>query len=177
MPKKTAPDDAYDFGSDTVRVGRHDLERLLLEFRSLVSQQAPGTWEHMGDTTCPSSGWLMLPTPPLRAARAPAGKAQTSGCAAPPPKPSTNGRRARPTKEGRRSPGTSRDTGPTPPIPPRTWPWRCAGSGGRREKGGVRAARRTAVSAGGRFSSVPTVLALRGEPGADPRCRSGWLWP
>ncbi|MFJ2419940.1 hypothetical protein [Streptomyces brevispora] len=49
MPKKTAPDDAYDPQSDTVRVGRHDLARLLLEFRSLVSQQAPGSWEHMGD--------------------------------------------------------------------------------------------------------------------------------
>ncbi|WP_233436214.1 hypothetical protein [Streptomyces anulatus] len=49
MPKMTAPDDAYDPESDTVRVGRHDLERLLLEFRSLVSQQAPGSWEHMSD--------------------------------------------------------------------------------------------------------------------------------
>ncbi|MFF5130974.1 hypothetical protein ACFY41_29130 [Streptomyces syringium] len=49
MPKKTARDDEYDQESDTVRVGRRDLERLLLEFRSLVSQQAPGSWEHMSD--------------------------------------------------------------------------------------------------------------------------------
>jgi hypothetical protein len=49
MPKKTAVDDAYAPKSDTVRVGRHDLERLLLEFRSLVRQQAPGSWEHMSD--------------------------------------------------------------------------------------------------------------------------------
>ncbi|WP_063779744.1 hypothetical protein [Streptomyces sp. AcH 505] len=49
MPRKTVADDAYDRESDTVRVGRHDLERLLLEFRSLVCRQAPGSWEHMSD--------------------------------------------------------------------------------------------------------------------------------
>lgn len=38
MPVKITPDDAYDEESDTLRVGRHDLERLLLEFRALAAK-------------------------------------------------------------------------------------------------------------------------------------------
>ncbi|MEV6029390.1 hypothetical protein [Streptomyces sp. NPDC052036] len=49
MPVKITPDDAYDDESDTLRVGRHDLERLLLEFRALVGKQEPGSWSHMKD--------------------------------------------------------------------------------------------------------------------------------
>ncbi|MFF9022498.1 hypothetical protein [Streptomyces eurythermus] len=49
MPVKITPDDAYDHESDTLRVGRHDLERLLLEFRKLARKQEPGSWDHMND--------------------------------------------------------------------------------------------------------------------------------
>ncbi|WP_369266319.1 hypothetical protein [Streptomyces harbinensis] len=51
MPKKTGPRDlyGYDPASDTVRVGRHDLARLLLMFRSFAREQAPGSWRHMDD--------------------------------------------------------------------------------------------------------------------------------
>ncbi|MFI1840124.1 hypothetical protein [Streptomyces olivaceoviridis] len=51
MPKKTGTDNrhGYDPETDTVRVGRHDLERLLLMFRSLVREQEPGSWDHMRD--------------------------------------------------------------------------------------------------------------------------------
>ncbi|MFF5092028.1 hypothetical protein [Streptomyces niveus] len=49
MPVKITPDDAYDDESDTLRVGRHDLERLLLEFRHLLRKQGPGSWTHMED--------------------------------------------------------------------------------------------------------------------------------
>ncbi|MFB7763284.1 hypothetical protein [Streptomyces xiamenensis] len=51
MPKKTDPEDlhGYDPAGDTVRVRRHDLARLLLTFRSLAREQAPGSWEHMRD--------------------------------------------------------------------------------------------------------------------------------
>ncbi|MET8748306.1 hypothetical protein [Streptomyces sp. NPDC004728] len=51
MPKKTDPDNPYGYApeNDTVRVGRHDLARLLLEFRSLVRKQEPGSWDHMDD--------------------------------------------------------------------------------------------------------------------------------
>jgi hypothetical protein len=49
MPVKITPDDAYDEESDTLRVGRHDLEWLLLEFRALVAKQEPGSWSHMTD--------------------------------------------------------------------------------------------------------------------------------
>lgn len=51
MPKKADPDSPYGYApeTETVRVGRHDLERLLLEFRSLVREQEPGSWDHMDD--------------------------------------------------------------------------------------------------------------------------------
>lgn len=49
MPVKITPDDAYDDATDTLRVGRHDLERLLLEFRELMRKQEPGSWRHMED--------------------------------------------------------------------------------------------------------------------------------
>lgn len=51
MPRKTGAEDpySYDPGSNTVRVGQHDLARLLLMFRSLVRDQEPGSWEHMRD--------------------------------------------------------------------------------------------------------------------------------
>ncbi|MGW2492702.1 hypothetical protein ACWCV9_36655 [Streptomyces sp. NPDC001606] len=49
MPVKITPDDAYDEESDTLRVGRHDLERRLLEFRALVAKHEPGSWSHMKD--------------------------------------------------------------------------------------------------------------------------------
>ncbi|MFD5819350.1 hypothetical protein [Streptomyces sp. NPDC127038] len=51
MPKKTAPHSPYGYDpkSDTVRVGQHDLARLLLMFRSLVREQEPGSWDHMRD--------------------------------------------------------------------------------------------------------------------------------
>jgi hypothetical protein len=51
MPKKTGADNPYGYDpeSDTVRVGQHDLARLLLMFRSLVREQGPGSWDHMRD--------------------------------------------------------------------------------------------------------------------------------
>lgn len=51
MPKKTGTGNPYGYDpkTDTVQVGRHDLERLLLMFRSLVRKQEPGIWEHMRD--------------------------------------------------------------------------------------------------------------------------------
>ncbi|WP_234432671.1 MULTISPECIES: hypothetical protein [unclassified Streptomyces] len=49
MSVKITPDDAYDDATDTLRVGRHDLERLLLEFRELMRKQEPGSWKHMQD--------------------------------------------------------------------------------------------------------------------------------
>jgi hypothetical protein len=51
MPKKTGTKNqyGYDQETDTVRVGRHNLERLLLMFRSLVREQEPGSWDHMRD--------------------------------------------------------------------------------------------------------------------------------
>ncbi|MFJ4633859.1 hypothetical protein [Streptomyces sp. NPDC088847] len=51
MPKKTgtANPHGYDPKTDTVRVGQHDLARLLLMFRSLVREQEPGSWDHMRD--------------------------------------------------------------------------------------------------------------------------------
>ncbi|WP_327170206.1 hypothetical protein OG471_01150 [Streptomyces sp. NBC_01336] len=49
MPVKITPNDAYDDASDTLRVGRHDLERLLLEFRELMRKQEPASWRHMED--------------------------------------------------------------------------------------------------------------------------------
>lgn len=48
MPPKKA-DDAYDQDTDTVRVRRHDLARLLLEFRRLAERQRPESWSHMHD--------------------------------------------------------------------------------------------------------------------------------
>ncbi|MEU7649229.1 hypothetical protein [Streptomyces huasconensis] len=51
MPKKPAPDPTYGYdpGTNTVRVGQHDLARLLLMFRKLMREQKPGSWEHMRD--------------------------------------------------------------------------------------------------------------------------------
>ncbi|MFJ8856757.1 hypothetical protein [Streptomyces sp. NPDC102437] len=51
MPKKPAHDPTYGYDQDTrtVRVGHHDLARLLLMFRSLMSDQKPGAWDHMTD--------------------------------------------------------------------------------------------------------------------------------
>ncbi|MFF0575494.1 hypothetical protein [Streptosporangium saharense] len=50
MPKKTGDDPyGYDPKTDTVRVRRHDLARLLLEFRSLAERQEPQSWSHMHD--------------------------------------------------------------------------------------------------------------------------------
>ncbi|MBB6439538.1 hypothetical protein [Streptomyces candidus] len=76
MPVEITPDDAYDDASDTLRVGRHDLERLLLEFRELMRHQEPRSWRHMEDyertTTSPSSAWPTPSTPrprPRRGAR------------------------------------------------------------------------------------------------------------
>jgi hypothetical protein len=45
--KKTTYD--YDAETDTVRVARHDLARLLLEFRRLAERQPPESWTHMDD--------------------------------------------------------------------------------------------------------------------------------
>ncbi|SOD66930.1 hypothetical protein SAMN06297387_1282 [Streptomyces zhaozhouensis] len=51
MPKMTDAQalHGYDAESNTVRVGQHDLSRLLLMFRSLVREQAPDSWAHMED--------------------------------------------------------------------------------------------------------------------------------
>ena len=51
MPKATCTGNPYGYDpkSNTVRVGQHDLARLLLMFRSLVREQEPGSWEHMVD--------------------------------------------------------------------------------------------------------------------------------
>ncbi len=51
MPEKNGAETpyGYDPASDTVRVGWHDLARLLLMFRSLVREQNPGSWDHMRD--------------------------------------------------------------------------------------------------------------------------------
>ena len=51
MPKKTATENPYGYDpeSRTVRVGKHDLERLLLMFRTLVRKEEPGSWDHMRD--------------------------------------------------------------------------------------------------------------------------------
>ncbi|MDX2557648.1 hypothetical protein [Streptomyces stelliscabiei] len=51
MPKKTITENPYGYDPETgtVRVGKHDLERLLLMFRSLVREQEPGSWDHMRD--------------------------------------------------------------------------------------------------------------------------------
>ncbi|GII89711.1 hypothetical protein Ssi03_77010 [Sphaerisporangium siamense] len=56
MPKTTSDPHGYDQRSDTVRVRRHDVERLLLMFRQLAAdhyghpEHAPGDrWAHMAD--------------------------------------------------------------------------------------------------------------------------------
>ncbi|GAA3372628.1 hypothetical protein GCM10017744_104910 [Streptomyces antimycoticus] len=51
MPKKTGTENPYGYDpeTNTVRVGQHDLARLLLMFRSLVRKQEPGSWDHMRD--------------------------------------------------------------------------------------------------------------------------------
>ncbi|WP_222844615.1 hypothetical protein [Saccharomonospora sp. CUA-673] len=41
--------DDYDLATDTVRVQRHDLARLLLEFRTSQAKQESGRWLHMHD--------------------------------------------------------------------------------------------------------------------------------
>ncbi|WP_229867466.1 hypothetical protein [Streptomyces gelaticus] len=136
MPS-TTPYATYDPESDTVRIGRHDLERLLLEFRSLVSQQAPGSWEHMSDYVLSFERLAGAVGAAAEARQGTAGRALTSGCAAPPPKPCTPGRMVLPTGEVRRSRGTYRVTAPPPPVPPRTCRCRCAASTGQRGKAGA----------------------------------------
>jgi hypothetical protein len=51
MPKKTGTENPYGYDpeTDTVRVGQHDLARLLLMSRSLMREQEPGGWDHMKD--------------------------------------------------------------------------------------------------------------------------------
>jgi hypothetical protein len=51
MSKKTGTENPYGYDPETstIRVGKHDLERLLLMFRSLVRKQEPGDWDHMRD--------------------------------------------------------------------------------------------------------------------------------
>ncbi|MEU8509275.1 hypothetical protein AB0C40_32195 [Streptomyces brevispora] len=51
MPKKPAHDPTYGYDpeTNTVRVGQHDLARLLLMFRKLMREQPPGKWKHMDD--------------------------------------------------------------------------------------------------------------------------------
>jgi hypothetical protein len=51
MPRKTGTENPYGYDpqSDTLRVGQHDLARLLLMFRSLARKQEPGSWNHMRD--------------------------------------------------------------------------------------------------------------------------------
>ncbi|MFF4733666.1 hypothetical protein ACFY3M_52555 [Streptomyces mirabilis] len=51
MPKKTGTENPYGYDpeTNTVRVGQHDLARLLLMFRSLMREQRPGKWKHMDD--------------------------------------------------------------------------------------------------------------------------------
>lgn len=49
MPKKPAHDPTYGYDTRTVRVGHHDLSRLLLMFRSLMRDQKPGLWDHVRD--------------------------------------------------------------------------------------------------------------------------------
>lgn len=39
----------YDVASNTVRVSRHDLARLLLQFRAMQGAEPPGSWSHMRD--------------------------------------------------------------------------------------------------------------------------------
>jgi hypothetical protein len=45
IPMKTDPDNSWGYSpeTDTVRVGRHDLARLLLEFHELLRKQEPGS--------------------------------------------------------------------------------------------------------------------------------------
>ncbi|MFJ3728564.1 hypothetical protein ACIPYQ_39180 [Streptomyces sp. NPDC090045] len=51
MPEETSAKNpyGYDRETDTVRVGQHDLARLLLMFRTLMREQRPGRWKHMDD--------------------------------------------------------------------------------------------------------------------------------
>ncbi|WP_326680954.1 hypothetical protein [Streptomyces sp. NBC_01237] len=51
MSKKPAHDPTYGYDPETatVRVGQHDLARLLLMFRKLMREQLPGKWKHMDD--------------------------------------------------------------------------------------------------------------------------------
>ncbi|MEU9005803.1 hypothetical protein [Streptomyces sp. NPDC048551] len=51
MPEETGGKNpyGYDAETNTVRVGQHDLARLLLMFRTLMREQRPGRWKHMDD--------------------------------------------------------------------------------------------------------------------------------
>lgn len=77
MPKETGTENPYGYDpeTNTVRVGQHDLARLLLMFRSLMREQRPGGGSTWTTTTCPSSAWPMPSMPRLRPGRANAGPA------------------------------------------------------------------------------------------------------
>lgn len=51
MPEETSAKNPYGYDpeTNTVRVGQHDLARLLLMFRTLMREQRPGRWRHMND--------------------------------------------------------------------------------------------------------------------------------
>ncbi|MFJ4576781.1 hypothetical protein ACIP4W_36355 [Streptomyces sp. NPDC088846] len=51
MPKETGSENPYGYDPETttVRVGQHDLARLLLMFRLVMREQPPGKWKHMDD--------------------------------------------------------------------------------------------------------------------------------
>lgn len=117
MPKKSGTENSYGYDpeSNTVRVGQHDLARLLLMFRSLARKQEPGSCEHMRDYDLSFERLADAVDAAAQARQGPAGRTLTSGCAVPLPKPSTTGQRAHPTTAGRRSRGTCGATAPTPP--------------------------------------------------------------
>ncbi|MGA5606439.1 hypothetical protein ACPCUF_36510 [Streptomyces griseoincarnatus] len=47
MPEETGTKNPYGYDpeTNTVRVGQHDLARLLLMFRTLIREQRPGRWQ------------------------------------------------------------------------------------------------------------------------------------
>ncbi|MGW5781315.1 hypothetical protein [Streptomyces sp. NPDC003863] len=47
--RRPSPDSPYDYDTNTVRVGQHDLARLLLMFRSAIRAQPPGSWAEEED--------------------------------------------------------------------------------------------------------------------------------
>jgi hypothetical protein len=51
MPEKADTENpyGYDARTNTVQVGQHDLDRLLLMFRTPMREQEPGRWKHMHD--------------------------------------------------------------------------------------------------------------------------------